>query len=166
MSKIKRKPSRRYNPNNNPVLAAFRRQAVNEWQTNTAIAVLMADDGSHQPEAIGDMVQMILNAASAAAYLSGVQDKLRRFHAAARTLLTMAEDGCRWDASHAERMDASHAERMDAVHWEAYQFCLDHPEMAARFFDDAARIGRLVKQGKARVDMIAGAELYKRETAA
>lgn len=121
--------------------------------TRIGIKAYMTTDGEPAPVLLGDLALMLGIGAEIA--MNRVPDAIetRRMHAALRSVLQMGCNGHRWQASQAKVLHEAAALAVTA-----FEAC---PQLGVTMFPGAAMLAQDIRMGTARMDCVAGSEVYK-----
>ena len=130
---------------------------MHERLTRTSIKAYMTTDGEPAPVLLGELALML--GIGAEIGMNRVPDapETRRMHAALRTVLQMGVNGGRWMAAQAPVLHE--AASLAVTAFEAY------PELGIRMFPGAAMLAHDIRMGTARMDAVAGSEIYAKQLA-
>ena len=149
----------------NPVARALARQAVadalvemKKHLTRVGIQAYLTDDGEQAPALLGDLALVL--GVGAEIGMAKVPDapETRRMHAAPRAVLHMGCNGQRWQLAQAAVL---HEAATLAV--TAFEAC---PALGITMFPGACQLAHEIRNGTARMDAVAGAEIYQPKASA
>lgn len=132
-----------------PVTAAVTQQALRHSAQSLAIRVYLTEDGEVDRDLLSQLAFVIGLGAEVALGTGGA----RSLHGALRSLLAMAVDGGRWQSAQAGLMH-----RMVD---EALSLSLKHTPLAMERMGNALWVSGRILRGEARMDDVAGAEVYQ-----
>lgn len=147
-----------------PVGRALARQAITEalaemkkHLTRVSIKAYMTADGEPAPALLGDLALML--GVGAEIGMAKVPDapETRRMHAALRTVLHMGCNGQHWQAAQATVLHEAAALAVTA-----FEAC---PTLGITMFPGACQLAHEIRTGTARMNAVAGPEIYKKEIA-
>ena len=144
-----------------PVGRAIAKQAMasalaemHKHLTRISIKAYLTPDGEPAPVLLGDLALMLGIGAEIGMHRVPNAPETRKMHAALRTVLQMGVNGGRWMAAQAKVLHDAAALAMTA-----FEAC---PELGVTMFPGAAMLAHDIRMGTARMDAIAGAELYNK----
>lgn len=134
-----------------PVATAIAKQQMDRHMTTISIAIYLMADGEPPRDLLAHLGWMIGIGAEIAALLTPGTAAARRLHAALRTVVAMGEADA-WQAAQAPMLS-------DAAN-EAKALMVRYPDHGMRLIPGADWIAAQIRDGSARLDHVAGAELY------
>lgn len=153
----RRKPC---DPSRSPVGRALARQAMADalvemrsHLTRISIKAYLTADGEAAPVLLGDLALMLGIGAEIAMNRVPDAPETRKMHAALRSVLGMACNGHRWQASQATVL---HEAAGLAV--TAFEAC---PVLGLTMMPGASMLAHDIRMGTARMDCVAGSEVYQ-----
>ena len=135
----------------NPVLRAVVTEGMRKTLADIAIKAHLTPDGGIDPVLIAEFAFVIGLGAEVAIAMQDEQ-RARRLHSALRTLLGMSVNGGRWQAAQSARM-------YDLA-CEANKLAIDNVDLALPRYVGARNLSDAIAAGKARMDAVAGVEIY------
>lgn len=136
----------------NPVLAALAKADLLSALRDIQLRAYMAVDGEPDRELLARLFFIIAIGAETSLAAGRDLALTKRLHATLRTILAMSEDGGRWRAEHAEHMHRAADE--------AHAVSVEHFPLAMSLYPRAVSLSAGVQAGTARMDDVAGAEIY------
>lgn len=136
----------------NPILRAVVIEGMRKTLGDIAIKGHLTPDGGIDPILIAEYAFVIGLGADVSIAMGDDEARTRRLHSALRTLVGMSVNGGRWQAAQAARMYDL------AV--EANKLAIDNVDLAIPLYPGATHLSDAIGAGKARMDMVAGAEIY------
>ena len=135
----------------NPVLRAVVTEGMRKTLADIAIKAHLTPDGGIDRVMIAEFAFVIGLGAEVAIAMQDEQ-RARRLHSALRTLLGMSVNGGRWQAAQSARMYE--------LACEANKLAFDNVDLALPRYVGARNLSDAIAAGKARMDAVAGVEIY------
>ena len=135
----------------NPVLRAVVTEGMRKTLADIAIKAHLTPDGGIDRVMIAEFAFVIGLGAEVAIAMQDEQ-RARRLHSALRTLLGMSVNGGRWQAAQSARMYE--------LACEANKLAIDNVDLALPRYVGARNLSDAIAAGTARVDDVAGVEIY------
>ena len=136
----------------NPVLRAVVTEGMRKTLVDIAIKAHLTPDGGIDPILIAEYAFVIGLGAVVSYALADDEDRARRLHSALRTLVGMSVNGGRWQAAQSARMYE--------LACEANKLAIDNVDLALPRYVGARNLSDAVAAGKARMEDVAGVEIY------
>jgi len=136
--------------------AATSLREIRKNLTRVSVTAYLTEDGEPAPTLLGHLAVMI--GVGAEIGLSQAPDAIetRRMHAALRTVTQMGIDGGRWNASQAKVLHEAAELSVKAFE--------DYPAVGVLMLPAACKLAEEVRRGTVKIDAVAGAEIYQKET--
>ena len=135
----------------NPVLRAVVTEGMRKTLADIAIKAHLTPDGGIDRVMIAEFAFVIGLGAEVAIAMQDEQ-RARRLHSALRTLLGMSVNGGRWQAAQSARMYE--------LACEANKLAIDNVDLALPRYVGARNLSDAIAAGKARMEDVAGVEIY------
>ena len=135
----------------NPVLRAVVTEGMRKTLADIAIKAHLTPDGEVDRFLIAEFAFVIGLGAEVAIAMQDEQ-RARRLHSALRTLLGMSVNGGRWQAAQSARMYE--------LACEASKLSIDNVDLALPRYVGARNLSDAIAAGTARMDDVAGVEIY------
>ena len=135
----------------NPVLRAVVTEGMRKTLADIAIKAHLTPDGGIDRVMIAEFAFVIGLGAEVAIAMQDEQ-RARRLHSALRTLLGMSVNGGRWQAAQSARMYE--------LACEANKLSIDNVDLALPRYVGARNLSDAIAAGKARMEDVAGVEIY------
>ena len=135
----------------NPVLRAVVTEGMRKTLADIAIKAHLTPDGEVDRFLIAEFAFVIGLGAEVAIAMQDEQ-RARRLHSALRTLLGMSVNGGRWQAAQSARMYE--------LACEANKLAIDNVDLALPRYVGARNLSDAIAAGTARMDDVAGVEIY------
>ena len=135
----------------NPVLRAVVTEGMRKTLADIAIKAHLTPDGEVDRFLIAEFAFVIGLGAEVAIAMQDEQ-RARRLHSALRTLLGMSVNGGRWQAAQSARMYE--------LACEANKLAIDNVDLALPRYVGALNLSDAIAAGTARMDDVAGVEIY------
>ena len=136
----------------NPVLRAVVTEGMRKTLGDLAIKAHLTPDGCIDRVLIAEFAFVIGLGAEVAIAMQD-EHRARRLHSALRTLLGMSVNGGRWQAAQSARMYE--------LACEANKLAIDNVDLALPRYVGARNLSDAIAAGKARMEDVAGVEIYE-----
>ena len=136
----------------NPVLRAVVTEGMRKTLADIAIKAHLTPDGEVDRFLIAEFAFVIGLGAEVSCAMADDEERTRRLHFALRTLTGMSVNGGRWQAAQSARM-------YDLA-CEANKLAIDNVDLALPRYVGARNLSDAIAAGTARMDDVAGVEIY------
>lgn len=150
----KRRAPSRGNPMNNPVAHAVARNTMRCHVRSVGIELFLTQDGDQAKGLLSHLAWIVGLGAEISLQVMEGSPTARHQHTVLRNVLQLAVNDCRWRGDLAESIWAAVQEASDLL--------MTHPSAALEAQGRADFLAERVRAGAARMDDVAGAEVYRR----
>lgn len=158
-------PRKRRTVHDNPVARAVAKKAMadaltemHRHLTRISVKAYLTEDGEVAPALLGDLALMLGIGAEIGLNREPHTPETRRMHAALRTVLHMSTNGRRWQAAQARVLHEAAALAAQAFE--------THPAVGVARLPSASELAEAVRLGTARMNAVAGPEIYNAQAVA
>lgn len=139
----------------NPVHAAVAIKALHEEILNLRVMCSLNVDGDVYLNQLASMAYVLGLGAEVAVHLDKQSPLARSMHGALRSVLQMVQEGGRWREPFAFPISEALLQ--------AQQLCIEWPALALSFNPGAIELSNAIRNNRADLSAIAGAEIYQEE---
>ncbi len=149
---VSRRKQIRSSPVGRAVAIATAQAEMRKHLTRISIKAYLTADGEAVPALLGDLALVLGIGAEIGINRAPDAPETRRMHAALRTVLQMSCNGHRWQVAQAAVLHEA-----TALAVTAFDAC---PAVGIAMFPGACELAREIREGAARMDCVAGVEVY------